>query len=105
MNLIRIPMTMALLVATAVAIAQTPATPSPSRGELLYQNHCVACHDKQVHWRDRRLVTDWATLTAQVRRWQANAGLHWPDATIEEVVQYLNTTIYRFPDRAPKQTG
>ena len=104
MSLLRILILVPLLAAAFPLRAQAPA-PAPPRGELLYQNHCVACHDTQIHWRDRKLVTDWASLVAQVGRWQSNAGLHWPDATIEEVARYLNTTIYRFPDRASKQTG
>ena len=94
-----------LLLAAPPTPAQTSATPAPSRGELLYRTHCIACHTTQVHWREKRLATDWASLTAQVRRWQSNVGLQWPDRTIEEVVRYLNSTIYRFPDHAQKQTG
>ena len=96
---------MSLLLAALPVTAQTSATPAPSRGELLYRTHCIACHTTQIHWREKKLVTDWTTLTAQVRRWQANVGLNWPDRTIDEVVRYLNTTIYRFPDQAAKQTG
>jgi mono/diheme cytochrome c family protein len=94
-----------LLLAALPVSAQTSATPAPSPGELLYRTHCIACHTTQIHWREKKLVTDWASLTTQVRRWQANAGLNWRDGTVEEVVRYLNTTIYRFPDQAPKQTG
>jgi mono/diheme cytochrome c family protein len=85
--------------------AQSLMRPAPSRGALLYDTHCTACHTTQVHWRDRRLATDWQSLAAQVRRWQANAGLGWTDEEIDEVVRYLNTTIYRFPDEAPKLKG
>ena len=92
------------LVIALPLLAQGPAK-EPSRGALLYQTHCIACHDKQVHWRDRRLVTDWASLSGQVRRWQCNTGLHWSDDEIDEVARYLNTTIYRFPERAPRQIG
>jgi mono/diheme cytochrome c family protein len=88
-------------------LAQLPgpplAQPAASRGALLYQTHCIACHDRQIHWRDRKSVTDWTTLSGQVRRWQANTGLQWTDEEIDEVVRYLNATIYRFPDRAPRQ--
>lgn len=99
-----------MLVALALAFAsplnaQSPLQPAPSRGALLYDAHCTACHSTQVHWRDRRLATDWQSLAAQVRRWQANAGLRWTDEEIDEVARYLNTTIYRFPDEAPKLKG
>lgn len=84
-------------------LAQLPAPPAESRGALLYQTHCIACHDTQIHWRDRRRATDWASLSAQVRRWQANSGLRWTDEEVNDVVRYLNTTIYRFAE--PKQVG
>jgi mono/diheme cytochrome c family protein len=86
-------------------VAQAQATPGASRGELLYRNHCIACHSTSVHWRDRRLVTDFGTLIAQVGRWERNAGLGWTSEEILDVVQYLNATIYRFPNQAPEQKG
>lgn len=96
-------MLLLLLALPMPALAQAPAA-AASRGALLYDTHCVACHDKQVHWRDGKLATDWTSLEFQVRRWSANIGLRWPDATVDEVVRYLNTTIYRFPDQATKRT-
>jgi mono/diheme cytochrome c family protein len=94
-----------LAFAVAVPLLAQPAPPAPSRGELLYRTQCIACHDTQVHWRQNRLVTDWPSLSAQVRRWQANAGLQWTDEEIDEVVRYLNSTIYKFPDQSSKQLG
>jgi hypothetical protein len=93
-----------LLIASGLA-AQISQPAGSTRGELLYRTHCIACHSTQVHWRDQKIATDWSSLFAQVRRWQANVGLNWPDSTVEEVTRYLNSTIYRFPDQAPKQTG
>lgn len=71
--------------------------PPPSRGELLYTTHCVACHTTQVHWRDQKLATDWERLKDQVRRWQGTAALQWSEAEIVEVARYLNDTIYHHP--------
>lgn len=68
----------------------------PSRGRLLYETHCIACHNSQMHWRDQRLARDWAGLLAQVRGWQARAELGWSDGDITEVARHLNDTIYRF---------
>jgi hypothetical protein len=80
------------------AAAQAQATgPWPARGELLYQTHCRACHDEQMHWRNKKLAYDWPTLKAQVTRWQATAKLQWSEADIVEVSRYLNETIYRYP--------
>ena len=80
--------------ASGVAWAQT-------RGELLYRTHCLACHSTQMHWREKKQVTDWPSLRAQVRRWQAADQLAWGDDDIEAVAQYLNTHFYRLPSVPP----
>lgn len=81
------------------AAAQAQPAASPTRGELLYNNHCIECHTSQMHWRDRRQARDWPGLRAQVERWQAAAGLQWSEADITEVARHLDNTIYRFtPD-------
>jgi len=89
----------ALLLASPTALAQsTPGTGDSSLGELLYSTHCGACHTTQVHWRDKKLATDWASLKAQVTRWQANTRLGWNDGEIAEVAGYLNRRYYHFPE-------
>ncbi len=91
-----LPLALALLVTAAAAQAPSPELP-PTRGELLYDTHCVACHTTQVHWRERRLATDWDGLKAQVQRWQARARLAWSEDDVLEVTRHLNDTVYRFP--------
>jgi mono/diheme cytochrome c family protein len=88
-------------VINATASAQT--APPASRGELLYTTYCIACHTAEVHWRQKTLAVDWASLNQQVRRWAGNAGLGWGDEEIVEVARYLNTVYYRF--EAPSVTG
>ena len=68
-----------------------------SRGELLYSTHCIECHTSQMHWRDKKLATNWDSLKAQVQRWQATATLGWNEQDVVEVTRYLNDTFYRFP--------
>jgi mono/diheme cytochrome c family protein len=67
-----------------------------SRGELLYANHCIACHSTQVHWRRNNVATDLKTLQSEVRRWQAISGLGWSEEDIVDVTRYLNARHYRF---------
>lgn len=92
----------ALAAASFATQAAPPAPAAPTRGELLYTTHCIACHNSQMHWRDQRLATDWASLRAQVRRWQGVANLGWSDDDIREVTRHLNDRIYRFPIEADK---
>ncbi|WP_241673003.1 c-type cytochrome [Lacisediminimonas profundi] len=86
------------------AVATAAPKIEPGRGELLYSNHCIACHNERVHWRDQRLAKDWQSLLHQVRRWQANTGLTWEDEDIRAVARYLNVRYYQFPATAVGQT-
>lgn len=88
-------------VAGIAAGAALAAAPSPglaeTAGALLYSTHCAGCHTAQAHWRDRKLVTGWSSLDAQVRRWAGNLGLGWSDEDVAAVAEYLNNVYYRFP--------
>lgn len=87
-----------LVLALACGMAQGQSAVPATRGQLLYDTHCVACHDRQVHWRDAKLVTNWVTLLAQVRRWQAVARLAWSDDDVRQVARHLNATVYGFAE-------
>jgi hypothetical protein len=71
---------------------------------MLYSTHCIACHTSEVHWRDKRLATDWSTLKGQVRRWALNSGQHWEESDVDAVAEYLNRMYYNFPDEHPQKT-
>lgn len=94
---------LAVALAAGAAIGPLPAAAqglpgaAGSRGQMLYGNHCIACHNTQMHWRDRKLATDWASLKAQVRHWQGVAQLSWSEDEIDDVARFLNDSIYRFP--------
>lgn len=89
------------LVAAAAAPAPTLAQPpGASRGELLYENHCGACHATQMHWRDQRVATDWASLRTLVKHWQGTAQLNWSNEELDEVTRHLNRRFYRFDEPA-----
>jgi cytochrome c5 len=78
------------------AAQKLPALPTPSRGQLLYDNHCTACHESMVHIRTRQQVKSMQELRNQVARWAAYAKLRWNKGEIEEVARYLNTRFYQF---------
>lgn len=80
-----------------LAHAETPPMGDTRRGELLYSTHCIACHSDQMHWRDKKLVTDWKSLRSEIDRWQGISGLRWSNEDIADVARYLNTLYYRYP--------
>lgn len=79
------------------AVAEEQRTYVASLGELLYSTHCITCHNTQVHWRDKKLVTDWSRLLTEVRHWEGFARLEWTDDDVVAVAKYLNASHYHFP--------
>jgi mono/diheme cytochrome c family protein len=88
---------MLLVLSGSLATANAQAMHDPQRGELLYSNHCIACHSTQIHWRDKKLAKDYQSLLAEVGRWQRLGGLGWNDEDISAVARYLNTLYYHYP--------
>lgn len=76
--------------------ARTPT--DVRRGELLYSTHCIGCHTAQLHWRDKKAASNWASLKAEVERWQKTSGLGWREEDVTDVARYLNALYYRFPE-------
>jgi mono/diheme cytochrome c family protein len=96
--MLRRSMLVALLVLSGhVADADAQPIRDARRGELLYSTHCLACHNTQVHWREKKLATDWASLQAEVRRWALLSKLEWSAYDVEVVTGYLNDLHYRYP--------
>jgi mono/diheme cytochrome c family protein len=85
-----------LNVVVAMAACQSARTVE-SRGQALYAMHCDSCHTIEVHWRDKRLATNWSGLKSQVRRWQDNIGIGLNQDEIASIAGYLNDLYYRYP--------
>jgi mono/diheme cytochrome c family protein len=82
------------MLACATAAGQATQTP---HGELLYSTYCHGCHTTEVHWRAKKLASDWTSLKYQVRRWQDNIALGWGEDDVTAVARYLNGLYYHFP--------
>jgi mono/diheme cytochrome c family protein len=82
-----------LALAPAAAAAQPP---SADRGRLLYENHCQACHTPTIHTRANRIPIDAVELREIVASWQRAENLRWRTEDIEDVVEFLRQTRYRF---------
>lgn len=67
-----------------------------SRGQILYDKHCLPCHNVEPHWQEKAKATDWQSLQVQVAHWQYDAGLEWRHTDIEEVSRYLDNQYYHF---------
>ncbi|MEO8145796.1 MAG: hypothetical protein ABI654_16425 [Betaproteobacteria bacterium] len=81
-----------LLMLAAPAWAQ-----DATRGKLLYDTHCVACHYERIHKRDpaRSLVRTVTQLRLEVAQRAANTGQRFTLADLDDIAEYLNRTHYK----------
>jgi len=76
---------------------QTPvAPPVPARGQLLYENHCMSCHESVVHIRTTKDTQSLQELRARVVHWAQYLNLCWGRDEVEDVVTHLNAQYYQF---------
>lgn len=79
---------------------QRPVTPPvPSRGQMLYENHCMSCHESVVFIRDKRRIQSLKALRGKVSHWASYLHLRWGKEEVEEVVSHLNSQYYKFESR------
>ena len=77
-------------------LAGGAAAQETDRGRLLYETHCGTCHYERVHQRLRSDIKDIADLRDTVSRWTKETKHRFTLDEIEQVVQYLNRSHYRF---------
>lgn len=64
------------------------------RGQLLYENHCVACHDSRAHIRNDRRAKTLADVRQWVVRWSDTLVLGWGASERDDVAGYLYERYY-----------
>lgn len=75
-----------------------------SRGAQLHNEQCTTCHaarfgnnGNDIYTRPDRRVTSLPALQKQVNRCKNNLQIVWFDEDVADVVEHLNSTIYKFP--------
>ena len=70
-----------------------------ARGRALYENHCTQCHTPKIHSRANKLPMTKHEVRLIVDDWRRQVNLPWTPEEVEDVVEYLNVTRYKFaPD-------
>lgn len=82
-----------LVLAWAGAADPAPAG-DPTRGRLLYEDHCIECHESVVHVRSARKVHHPGELYYQIVRWTRTQRLDWGPEEYRDVYGYLDATFY-----------
>jgi len=68
------------------------------RGRLLYENHCRACHESNVHIRQTQAAKSLKAVRAEVVRWQGVLTLQWSAEDVGDVAEYLNAAWYHYAE-------
>ncbi len=84
------------LLILGAACMPLPAAADVENGDDLHFEHCTGCHDSTIYSREERKVKSLAQLGTQVRLCRENLGLTWFDDEVDDVIEYLNQTYYRF---------
>ena len=71
----------------------------PDRGQLLYDNHCRACHESWMHTRPDRRVSSLSELRQRVKSWSIHSELNWRNSDIDAVTDYLSRNFYQLSDQ------
>ena len=85
-----------LITALVVSLAAPTALADASAGQKLHDENCLKCHGTEVYTREDRFVGNRDALTTQVNRCNVNLGTQWFDEDVENVVNYLDQSFYKF---------
>ena len=76
-----------------------------NRGKSLHDDNCIECHvsiqggdGSGIYTRPDRRIDSLAALRSQVNRCKNSMGVSWPEDQIDDVVAYLNSMYYKFPE-------
>ena len=86
----------AFVTTAMLAASQTVVATDNNHGKSLKQKNCMSCHDDGIYSREERRVTSSDALRAQVQRCETNLNLQWFPEDVDAVIEYLNTSFYKF---------
>ena len=80
--------------------AMSAYSPNVDRGRALYEARCEQCHTPNIHSRPNKRALTRDELRGTVDQMRRVSSLGWTPEEIEDVVEYLDRTRYRFaPER------
>ena len=82
---------------TAAPSSEAKVFSEVTRGQMLYENHCMSCHESTVYIRTKRKATNYKEVGNWVNQFADWLNLGWGDVEKQEVMQYLNERYYKYP--------
>lgn len=81
------------------AAPQAAIAPPGPRGQQLYENHCLVCHESMVHIRSKQSARSLADLQQRVDHWARYMKLPWSGEEVRDVTRFLDSRYYQFESR------
>jgi hypothetical protein len=91
MKLLTVSLTAAILLSGA-SLVQAEAFDA----EAFHQDSCMSCHGTEVYTRPNRRINSLPALEAQVARCDANLSTQLFPQDLDSLVDYLDTSYYKF---------
>ena len=86
-------------------LSSTAVAADIARGKSLHDDNCVECHvsiqggdGSGIYTRPDHRIDSLPALRSQVNRCKNSMGVSWPEDQIDDVVAYLNSMYYKFPE-------
>ena len=74
-----------------------------NNGKELHDANCTSCHielqggnGSGIYTRENKRIETRSALIKQVKRCRDSLGIPWPEEHVNDVVEYLNTTFYKY---------
>lgn len=74
-------------------------------GKELHDTNCTSCHisiqggdGSGIYTRENNRIETYPALIKQVNRCRDSLGMQWPEDHVNDVVEYLNSTFYKFKE-------
>ena len=76
-----------------------------NNGKELHDANCTSCHislqggdGTGIYTRENNRIETYPALIKQVKRCRDSLGVPWPENHVNDVVEYLNTSFYKFKE-------
>ena len=74
-----------------------PGYADNSAGKALVDQACQQCHDNGIYSRSNSIIQSYPELQARVEFCENASKADWNEAQINQVIDYLNDTYYKYP--------
>ena len=93
----------ALLITVYSLLSSSLVNADMKNGKELHDSNCISCHASMmggdgtgIYTRENKRIESYPALIKQVQRCRDSLGIPWPEDQVNDVVEYLNKSFYKF---------